>query len=237
MKILNLLYTIVLFSNFASSNEALIESNLKNILPPDTTIESIEPSSLKGIYKVYYGDLQPIYVSEDGNFFIYGDMYKIGSNDITNLTKEEIKGRRSDILDSIPADELIIFKSNNELVSITVFTDVDCGYCRKLHSQIDEYNQAGITIKYAAFPRSGIGTQTFTKMVGAWCSEDPKQAMTDLKNDKKMNLDFCEEQPIARHYIIGQKLGINGTPAIITPDGDLIPGYVSPEELLLQIKN
>ncbi len=237
MKILNLLYIIVLFSNFASSNEALIESNLKNILPPDTTIESIEPSSLKGIYKVYYGDLQPIYVSEDGNFFIYGDMYKIGSNDITNLTKEEIKGRRSDILDSIPADELIIFKSNNELVSITVFTDVDCGYCRKLHSQIDEYNQAGITIKYAAFPRSGIGTQTFTKMVGAWCSEDPKQAMTDLKNDKKMNLDFCEEQPIARHYIIGQKLGINGTPAIITPDGDLIPGYVSPEELLLQIKN
>tara|TARA_B100001059_G_scaffold107717_1_gene107411 strand:+ start:1285 stop:1998 length:714 start_codon:yes stop_codon:yes gene_type:complete len=237
MKILNLLYTIVLFSNFASSNEDLIESNLKNILPPDTTIESIEPSSLKGIYKVYYGDLQPIYVSEDGNFFIYGDMYKIGSNDITNLTKEEIKGRRSDILDSIPADELIIFKSNNELVSITVFTDVDCGYCRKLHSQIDEYNQAGITIKYAAFPRSGIGTQTFTKMVGAWCSEDPKQAMTDLKNDKKMNLDFCEEQPIARHYIIGQKLGINGTPAIITPDGDLIPGYVSPEELLLQIKN
>ena len=237
MKILNLLYIIVLFSNFASSNEDLIESNLKNILPPDTTIESIEPSSLKGIYKVYYGDLQPIYVSEDGNFFIYGDMYKIGSNDITNLTKEEIKGRRSDILDSIPADELIIFKSNNELVSITVFTDVDCGYCRKLHSQIDEYNQAGITIKYAAFPRSGIGTQTFTKMVGAWCSEDPKQAMTDLKNDKKMNLDFCEEQPIARHYIIGQKLGINGTPAIITPDGDLIPGYVSPEELLLQIKN
>ena len=236
MKILNLLYTIVLFSNFASSNEALIESNLKNILPPDTTIESIEPSSLKGIYKVYYGDLQPIYVSEDGNFFIYGDMYKIGSNNITNLTKEEIKGRRSDILDSIPADELIIFKSNNELVSITVFTDVDCGYCRKLHSQIDEYNEAGITIKYAAFPRSGIGTQTFTKMVGAWCSEDPKQAMTDLKNDKKMNLDFCEEQPIARHYIIGQKLGINGTPAIITPDGDLIPGYVSPEELLLQIK-
>ena len=236
MKILNLLYIIVLFSNFASSNEALIESNLKNILPPDTTIESIEPSSLKGIYKVYYGDLQPIYVSEDGNFFIYGDMYKIGSNDITNLTKEEIKGRRSDILDSIPADELIIFKSNNELVSITVFTDVDCGYCRKLHSQIDEYNQAGITIKYAAFPRSGIGTQTFTKMVGAWCSEDPKQAMTDLKNDKKMNLDFCEEQPIARHYIFGQKLGINGTPAIITPDGDLIPGYVSPEELLSQIK-
>jgi thiol:disulfide interchange protein DsbC len=236
MKIRNLLYIFILFSNFAFSDEALIASNLKNILPPDASIESIEPSSLKGIYKVYYGDLQPIYVSEDGSFFIYGDMYKIGASNITNITKEEIKGRRSDILNSIPSNELITFKSSNELFSITVFTDVDCGYCRKLHSQIDEYNQAGITIKYAAFPRSGIGTQTFTKMVGAWCSKDPKQAMTDLKNDKKMNLEFCDEQPIARHYIIGQKLGINGTPAIITPDGDLIPGYVSPEELLLQIK-
>ena len=236
MKIRNLLYIFILFSNFAFSDEALIASNLKNILPPDASIESIELSSFKGIYKVYYGDLQPIYVSEDGSFFIYGDMYKIGASDITNITKEEIKGRRSDILNSIPSNELITFKSSNELFSITVFTDVDCGYCRKLHSQIDEYNQAGITIKYAAFPRSGIGTQTFTKMVGAWCSKDPKQAMTDLKNDKKMNLEFCDEQPIARHYIIGQKLGINGTPAIITPDGDLIPGYVSPEELLLQIK-
>ena len=236
MKIRNLLYIFILFSNFAFSDEALIASNLKNILPPDASIESIEPSSFKGIYKVYYGVLQPIYVSEDGSFFIYGDMYKIGASDITNITKEEIKGRRSDILNSIPSNELITFKSSNELFSITVFTDVDCGYCRKLHSQIDEYNQAGITIKYAAFPRSGIGTQTFTKMVGAWCSKDPKQAMTDLKNDKKMNLEFCDEQPIARHYIIGQKLGINGTPAIITPDGDLIPGYVSPEELLLQIK-
>ena len=236
MKIRNLLYIFILFSNFAFSDEALIASNLKNILPPDASIESIEPSSFKGIYKVYYGVLQPIYVSEDGSFFIYGDMYKIGASNITNITKEEIKGRRSDILNSIPSNELITFKSSNELFSITVFTDVDCGYCRKLHSQIDEYNQAGITIKYAAFPRSGIGTQTFTKMAGAWCSKDPKQAMTDLKNDKKMNLEFCDEQPIARHYIIGQKLGINGTPAIITPDGDLIPGYVSPEELLLQIK-
>ena len=236
MKILNFLYIFILFSNFAFSDEALVASKLKNILPPDASIESIEPSSLKGIYKVYYGDLQPIYVSEDGNFFIYGDIYKIDSNNILNVTKEEIKERRLDILNSISDDELVVFKANDELFSIIVFTDVDCGYCRKLHSQIDEYNQVGITVKYAAFPRSGIGTQTFSKMVGAWCSNDPKQAMTDLKNDKKIRLNFCEDQPIARHYIIGQKLGINGTPAIITPDGDLIPGYVSPEDLLSQIK-
>ena len=194
------------------------------------------PSKIDGIYKVYYGDLQPIYVSQDGNFFIYGDMYQINSNRIINITNEETKSRRVDLLSSIPSNELIIFKSKNEISAITVFTDVDCGYCRKLHSQISEYNKVGITVKYAAFPRSGIGTQTFTRMVGAWCADDPKKVITDLKNDKKLNLDFCDDQPIAKHYVIGQKLGISGTPAIITPDGELIPGYVSPEELLSRLK-
>ena len=163
-------------------------------------------------------------------------MYQINSNRIINITNEETKSRRVDLLSSIPSNELIIFKSKNEISAITVFTDVDCGYCRKLHSQISEYNKVGITVKYAAFPRSGIGTQTFTKMVGAWCADDPKKVITDLKNDKKLNLDFCDDQPIAKHYVIGQKLGISGTPAIITPDGELIPGYVSPEELLSRLK-
>jgi len=163
-------------------------------------------------------------------------MYKIDSNRITNITGNEIKARRLNIINSIPSNELISFKSNNELFSITIFTDVDCGYCRKLHSQIEEYNKIGITVKYAAFPRSGIGTQTFTRMVGAWCADDPKKVITDLKNDKDINLDFCDNQPVAKHYVIGQRLGISGTPAIITPDGDLIPGYVSPEELLTRLK-
>ena len=236
MKIRNLLYIFILFSNFAFSDEALIASNLKNILPPDASIESIEPSSFKGIYKVYYGDLQPIYVSEDGSFFIYGDMYKIGASDITNITKEEIKGRRSDILNSIPSKELITFKSSNELFSITVFTDVDCGYCRKLHSQIDEYNQAGITIKYAAFPRSGIGTQTFTKMVGAWCSNDPKKTLTALKQGKNINISDCDDHPVEKHYRLGRKIGVTGTPAIISDRGQLIPGYVPAEELLKRLQ-
>ena len=236
MKVFNFIFILISFSVFVFSDKELISAKLENILPADAVIESIEPSVFDGIYKVYYGDLQPIYVSQDGNFFIYGDMYQINSNRIINITNEETKSRRVDLLNSIPSNELIIFKSKNEISAITVFTDVDCGYCRKLHSQISEYNKVGITVKYAAFPRSGIGTQTFTKMVGAWCADDPKKVITDLKNDKKLNLDFCDDQPIAKHYVIGQKLGISGTPAIITPDGELIPGYVSPEELLSRLK-
>jgi thiol:disulfide interchange protein DsbC len=236
MKVFNFIFILISFSVFVSSDKELISTKLENILPADAVIESIEPSVFDGIYKVYYGDLQPIYVSQDGNFFIYGDMYQINSNRIINITNEETKSRRVDLLSSIPSNELIIFKSKNEISAITVFTDVDCGYCRKLHSQISEYNKVGITVKYAAFPRSGIGTQTFTRMVGAWCADDPKKVITDLKNDKKLNLDFCDDQPIAKHYVIGQKLGISGTPAIITPDGELIPGYVSPEELLSRLK-
>ena len=236
MKVFNFIFILISFSVFVFSDKELISAKLENILPADAVIESIEPSIFDGIYKVYYGDLQPIYVSQDGNFFIYGDMYQINSNRIINITNEETKSRRVDLLSSIPSNELIIFKSKNEISAITVFTDVDCGYCRKLHSQISEYNKVGITVKYAAFPRSGIGTQTFTRMVGAWCADEPKKVITDLKNDKKLNLDFCDDQPIAKHYVIGQKLGISGTPAIITPDGELIPGYVSPEELLSRLK-
>ena len=198
-------------SNFLQTSEEAIKSNLKNILPPNSEIESIESSNLEGLYKVYYGDLQPIYVSKDGEYFIYGDMYKISGNKVLNIT-------------------------NNEKYLLTVFTDVDCGYCRKLHNEMSEYNELGISIRYAAFPRSGIGTQAFTKMVGAWCSSDPKKSITDLKKDIKLNVSFCEDQPVSKHYVIGQSLGVTGTPSMFTQDGEIFPGYVSPKELLERLK-
>ncbi|NCX10280.1 MAG: thioredoxin, partial [Proteobacteria bacterium] len=92
-------------------------------------------------------------------------------------------------------------------------------------------------IKYAAYPRSGLGTQAFSKMVSAWCSDDPKDSLTKLKNDKKVSSSFCEEQPVSKHYVIGQKLGITGTPALFSADGRLFPGYVEPEELLKRLKS
>ena len=163
-----------------------IEKIISLILPEGSQIESIEKSEFPGIYKVYFGDLQPIYVSEDGRYFLYGQMFKIdlqtanvgadlyGSYkslepSVKNLTDLDMFEKRRSLMKEIQESELISFKAVNEKHSLTIFTDVDCGYCRKLHKQIKEYNDLGISIKYAAFPRSGLGTDTFTKMVGAWC--------------------------------------------------------------------
>ena len=153
------------------------------------------------------------------------------------FTDLEISKRRSIVLSNLKPSELISFKSKNEKYSVTVFTDVDCGYCRKLHNQIEEYNKLGITINYAAFPRSGLGTGSFTKMVNAWCSDNTKLSLTRLKNNKEVDVNFCDNQPVSKHYAIGKKLGVTGTPAIFSTEGILIPGYLSPEDLLTKLKS
>ena len=233
----SLISFILIFSVSVSASQDNIREGLKNILPDGAVIELIEPSPIPGIYAVYYGDLQPIYVTQDGSFFIYGDIYKININSISNITEKSVAERRKLILQNIPSEELISFKSSNEQFSVIVFTDVDCGYCRKLHNQIDEYNSLGISINYAAFPRSGLGTSAFTKMVGAWCSDNPKDSMTKLKNNSPLDISFCENQPVSKQYIIGKKLGVDGTPAIFSMDGEMFPGYIEPEELLLRLKS
>jgi len=230
----SLISFILIFSVSVSASQDNIREGLKNILPDGAVIELIEPSPIPGIYAVYYGDLQPIYVTQDGSFFIYGDIYKINVNSISNITEKSIAERRKLILQNIPSEELISFKSSNEQFSVIVFTDVDCGYCRKLHNQIDEYNSLGISINYAAFPRSGLGTSAFTKMVGAWCSNNPKDSMTKLKNNLTLDISFCENQPVSKQYIIGKKLGVDGTPSFFSMDGEMFPGYIEPEELLLR---
>ena len=149
----------------------------------------------------------------------------------------DIARRRSLILSNLASSELISFKSSSEKYVVTVFTDVDCGYCRKLHNEIKEYNKLGITINYAAFPRSGLGSDAFMKMVSAWCSENKTLSLTRLKNNKEIDSNFCDKQPVSKHYAIGNKLGVTGTPAIFSSDGRLFPGYSSPEDLLIKLKS
>jgi len=219
------------------ADENKIKQKIEKILPSGAEIESIQPSKFPGIYKVFYGDLQPIYVSSDGSYFIYGDMFEITPNKILNLTDKEISSKRKELILGLDSSKLISFPSDNEIYAVTVFTDVECGYCRKLHKEIEEYNNLGISINYAAFPRSGIGTNAFTKMVGAWCSNNPQKAITSLKKGNNPNLDFCDTQPVSKHYAVGQKIGITGTPAIITSDGNLLPGYIPPDQLLELLKS
>jgi thiol:disulfide interchange protein DsbC len=230
-------FLLIIISFLTLSSENKIQESIQKILPEGAKIELIEESDIKGLYAVYYGDLEPIYVSKDGQFFIYGDLFQITNNSVSNITNINLAKKRKAIIEEISTKDFISFKAEKEKYQVTVFTDVDCGYCRKLHDNIKEYNKLGITINYAAFPRSGIGTSSFTKMVGAWCSRNPKESITKLKNNENIDMSFCDNQPVAKQFAIGQKLGVNGTPSIFLSDGSFFSGYLSPEDLLTKLKS
>ena len=227
------LYCIFFLSLFSYTNT--IEEKVLAVLPPESKIESIEESVIDGLFKVYFGDLQPLYVSEDGNYFIYGDLYQIEKGSVKNLSIVDLDNRRKVLLDAIPVEDLIQYKSENQKHNIFVFTDVDCRYCRKFHSQISEYNNLGISVNYDAFPRSGIDGETYQKMVSVWCSDDKKNLLSTLKEDGEIKSLFCTNQPITEQYNLGKNLGVTGTPAIFTSNGSQIKGYVPPDELIKRL--
>ena len=226
----------IIFSLNLLSNEKDLKENIEKILPPEAKIESIEKSIFPGIYKVFYGDLQPLYVSEDGKLFIYGDMFKISENEILNITDKEIAYKRNEILKELDQNTLISFLSDKESHRITVFTDVDCGYCRKLHSEITNYLENGIQVNYLAYPREGLESETYQKMKTAWCSNDPQVSLTTLKLGKTIKSDDCTKKIVSKHYNLAKEFNARGTPTIILENGFLLAGYHSAEEILNFLK-
>ena len=163
-------------------------------------------------------------------------MYAINQNRLKNTTKDEINLKRKSILDlALTKSDFISFKSNNEKHKVTIFTDVDCGYCRKFHNEINDFNNLGITVNYVAFPRSGLASDSYNKVVTAWCSADPKDTLTKMKQGEDLQISLCQDHPVEKHFLLGQKIGITGTPAIIKSNGELLPGYLPPEELLTRL--
>ena len=224
------------FSIFGVAQESLVISKIDEVLPEGMSVQSIKESQVPGLYVVDIGDLQPIYASKDGNFFLYGELYAIQGNSLLNTTKQEINLNRRAILDSaISEEDFITFTAEDEKYVVTVFTDVDCGYCRKFHGEIDDYNALGITVNYVAFPRSGLESESYNKIVGAWCSSNPKESLTALKQGLDPELLLCQDHPVEEHFMLGQRIGITGTPAIISSSGDLLPGYLPPMELLKRL--
>jgi len=218
------------------TQESLVISKINKVLPEGMSVQSIKESQVPGLYVVDTGNLQPIYASKDGNFFLYGEMYAIQGNSLLNTTKQEINLNRRAILDSVLSEEdFITFTAEDEKYVITVFTDVDCGYCRKFHGEIDGYNAQGITVNYVAFPRSGLESDSYNKIVGAWCSANPKESLSALKQGLDPDLPLCQDHPVEEHFMLGQRIGITGTPAIISSSGDLLPGYLPPMELLKRL--
>jgi thiol:disulfide interchange protein DsbC len=198
---------------------------------PDIQVDSVRPSPMKGVYQVTMG-ADIAYVSADGKFLIAGDMYEIDSR--TNLTEAGRQKTRVDVLAKLDERDMIVFKPAAVKHTITVFTDVDCGYCRKLHSEISQLNELGVQVRYLAYPRSGPGTEDWRKMEAVWCSKDRKNAITEAKAGKEVKSGQCAT-PVAKQFKLGEQMGVRGTPAIFTASGDYIGGYLTPSQMLKEL--
>lgn len=196
-------------------------------LDPDMPIERIDDAPLAGFQQAIIGG-QVIFVSNDGKYLMQGTLYDIAAK--RDLGEAAMAALRVELLRSVPVSERIVFAPANPKYTVTVFTDVECGYCRKMHSEIAEYNRQGIAVQYAAFPRMGLGSEDYRKMVAVWCAADPKKALTDAKNDRPVPYRNCTN-PVALQYKLGQRMGLTGTPMVLAADGTQLGGYVPPAQL------
>ena len=207
---------------------------LLKLLPAGSKLEDLRPSPIPGIYEFMQG-AEISYLTADGKYFIDGNLYDMKSRD--NLTEALRTHARIALINSVPESEMLIFSPPNPKYTITVFTDVDCAYCRKLHSQIAEINRLGIRVRYMFFPRTGPGTESWKKAEVVWCSANRNEALTRAKAGATLDMNkVCAPTPVKREYELGENIGVRGTPAIITESGDYINGYMEPRELLDQLK-
>ena len=200
-------------------------------LNPNVEVESVTDAPLPGFRQAIVGG-QVVYVSDDGRYLFLpgagGALFDTRAKE--NLSEAALAGMRTKLLATIPQSERIVFAPPNPVHTVTVFTDVECGYCRKLHSEIAEYNAQGIAVEYLAFPRMGIGSEDFDKMVSVWCADDRKKALTEAKTTGKVSDKSCKNT-VTMQYNVGQRAGLTGTPMILAEDGTQLGGYVPPQAL------
>lgn len=203
-----------------------VRKALSTVLPggePDRIVATPVP----GLFEVTYGS-QLLYISEDGRYLIQGHILDVAARkDLTEARQGEL---RKAAIDKIGEDKMVVFAADKPKHTVTVFTDIDCGYCRKLHSEIKETNALGISVRYLFFPRSGPDTESYYKAESVWCAEDRNQALTDAKNGKDPARKSCDN-PIDEHMKLVRDFGLQGTPAIVLEDGRIIPGYMPAKKL------
>jgi len=196
--------------------------------------EDVGPSPIPGLYEVTMGGLIA-YVSSDGKYLVSGNVYDLDTQ--VNLTASRRNAARAKALAAARDDQMIVFSPANAKMTVTVFTDIDCGYCRKFHNQIADFNKAGIRVRYMMFPRSGPGTESWRKAEGVWCSADRRDALTRAKRGEEVKAKPCTgASAIQAQYAMGEDLGVEGTPAIFTQSGDYVGGFLTPDQLVKVIQ-
>jgi thiol:disulfide interchange protein DsbC len=191
----------------------------------------IRPSPVPGWYEVQK-DHEFAYVSEDGKYAMEGELVNLDTGE--HLTEDRRRADRLQALKDLGADNMVIFAPPPPMAVkyvVTVFTDLDCPYCRKLHSQVAQFNAKGIAFRYVFFPRHGLNSPTYYQAISVWCSADRQAALTKAKLGQNIPAGKCDN-PVAREYQLALDLGVRGTPGLILPDGTLYPGYLTPDELV-----
>lgn len=203
------------------ADEAEVARGLSTVVP-DIKLSDIRKTPIQDLYEVRVGP-RVVYVTGDGRFVIQGEVLDLVAR--KNLTQPALSQARLSAANALGEDQMIVFRAKNPIHTITVFSDIDCGYCRKLHSEMEQYLKAGITVRYLFYPRSGVDTPSYDKAVSVWCAEDRNDALTRAKLKNEVTPKTCDN-PVKRHMALGEALGVNGTPAIMTDAGAMLPGYV-----------
>ncbi|MDD1619471.1 MAG: DsbC family protein [Methylococcaceae bacterium] len=209
-----------------ADENAIRESMAKSM--PTVKIDSVKPSVVKGFYEVIVGT-NIFYVSDDGKYLLQGRLVDVAAR--KDLTEEKLSGTRKQAIEKIGQENMIVFKPKIGKYTVTVFTDIDCGYCRKLHSEIDQYLAQGITIQYLFFPRAGKDSDSYNKAVSVWCADDRNAALTAAKKDQKVPAKTCDN-PVDEHMQLGADFDVKGTPMIVTEKGNIYPGYLPAKQLV-----
>ncbi len=208
------------------ADEAAIKKALSEFMPGGQ-ISSIKPAEINGLYEVTVGS-NIFYASEDGKYLLQGQLFDAEAK--KNITETKLGNARKLQLDKLGEQKMIIFKAPISKYMVSIFTDIDCGYCRKLHSEIDQYMAQGITVRYMFFPRAGKGSDSYKKAVSVWCAADKAKALTAAKKGESLDSKTCEN-PVDEHMALGEEFGMNGTPMIVTQKGNILPGYVPAQQL------
>ncbi len=199
---------------------------------PGVSVDDVKDSPIPGIYEVAVG-AQVAYITADAKFLLRGDLYDLDTN--VNLTESRRSAARAAAIEQLDPAQMIVFSPPDSVPvrhTITVFTDIDCGYCRKFHSEIDQVNERGVEVRYMFFPRTGPNQASWRKAEMVWCAKDRQKALTAAKAGESVTSEPCGDTPVAAHFGVGEQIGLRGTPGVFTNGGQYIGGYLSPDDLV-----
>ncbi|MBA6244022.1 MULTISPECIES: DsbC family protein [Psychrobacter] len=204
-----------------------LQANLKSSGIEETIVSAV-PTDMDGIYWVTAEGLPSFFTDKAGKHIIQGQIIAVGDAAPVDISAALVATTAQEALKAVDKKDMVIYPAKGETKAVIyAFTDADCGYCRKLHSEMDDINARGIEVRYLAWPRS---QESVPKMEAIWCSQDRKAAMDQAKIGANVQAPSCAN-PVQEHMALGSRLGVRGTPAVFTETGQQVGGYLPAAEL------